>query len=249
MALSDANHAVFANKTIAIIGAASGLGLAAARLLAQRGVANLSLADLNEQSLKDAAETTSRQSPNCNILTTAVDVRKIQDVHAWMQRTKSQFGALHGALNSAGVLRYATLADTTPEEWELVISVNLTGIFNCLKAELELLEDGGSIVNLASLAGLRGNAATSAYTASKHGVVGITRSVAQELGDRGIRVNALCPGIIETPMTADFANNRKFSVFTRKGTAEEVAYLISYLLSDESKFVTGAAVSIDGGFM
>ncbi|KIX06707.1 uncharacterized protein Z518_04683 [Rhinocladiella mackenziei CBS 650.93] len=239
---------LFANKTIAISGAASGLGLAAASLLANRGLKKLSLADLDAEGLSKAAATITRAHPECNVLTTVIDVRRLGDTRNWMQRTMQRFQALDGALNSAGVLRYSTLAETTSDEWNFVLGVNLTGTFNCMKAELEVLSDAGSIVNVASLAGLQGHPMTSAYTASKHGVVGITKAVSQEVGDRKIRINALCPGIVDTPMTARFPDIPQNLAIKRKATAEEISYLISYLLSDESMFVTGATMSIDGGF-
>lgn len=148
-------------------------------------------------------------------------------------------------------------------EWDFILEVNLKGVMLCLKAQLAHITPGGAIVNAASIAGLQGRPNNAAYAASKHGVIGLTRSAAKEVGEKGIRVNSICPGYIETPMNASARaiakdagtgeegkrNSEAMSVALRRsGKAEEVASLIAFLLGDESKFITGAAYSIDGGW-
>jgi len=240
----------FEGKTIAITGAASGIGLATAHFLAQRG-ARLSLADLDVEALR-ASELAIREScPSIEILSTVLDVRMESDVERWITNTVKTFGSLSGAANLAGVFgkctNIANVAEMERADWDFVIGVNLTGLFNCIKAELKVVKAGASIVNAASLAGLQGAAKCAAYCASKHGVVGLTNSAAKEVGDKEIRVNCICPGIIETPMIAAVPVIHGISPINRRGTAGEVAALIGYLLGDESTFITGSAFPIDGG--
>jgi NAD(P)-dependent dehydrogenase (short-subunit alcohol dehydrogenase family) len=184
----------FAGKVIAVTGAASGIGLATAHYLALRG-ASLSLADLNVKPLSDAKASIQKECPKAQILTTTLNVTKAADVNAWIATTISTFHKLDGAANLAGVFSPSGNAITEMDdgEWDAVISVNLTGVMYCLRAELKVLEKGGSIVNASSVAGLVGSSGYAAYTASKHGVVGLTRSAAREEGGRGVRVNCICP--------------------------------------------------------
>jgi NAD(P)-dependent dehydrogenase (short-subunit alcohol dehydrogenase family) len=181
-------------KVIAITGGASGIGLALAKLLSSRG-ALLSLADLQEEPLLAAADAI--RTKGGKVITTALDVRKPEQVNAWLDDTKSKYGRLDGAANVAGVLgpnMYKhTTAELSNEEWDLVMGVNATGVFNCVRKELQVIADGGSIVNAASVLGLRGAAKNPAYSASKHAVVGLTKCAAKDAGDRNVRVNAVAP--------------------------------------------------------
>lgn len=246
-------------KVFALTGAASGIGLATAHLLASRG-ASLSLADMQESTLRTvASEITSQYS--VEVLPFALDVRRASDVDAWIAATVSKFGRLSGAANLAGVVGKSIgvggVKDLDEEEWEFIIGVNLTGVMHCMRAQLRAIENEGSIVNAASIAGLMGRANNAAYAASKHGVVGLTRSAAKEVGSEGVRVNCIAPGRIHTPMTTKSlvtdtgaaAKETSDSVaLGRVGKAEEAASLIAFLLGDESKYITGAAYSIDGGW-
>ncbi|KIW80224.1 hypothetical protein Z517_06839 [Fonsecaea pedrosoi CBS 271.37] len=236
-----------AGKVIAIVGAGSGIGLAFAKLAAGHG-AQLSLADVSLEGLERATTSIQQQNPEVKPLTTQVDVCKVEDVERWVQQTVSTFGGLDGAVNCAGILQYASISSTSLAVWSRVLDVNLTGTFLCMKTQLEVIRDGGSIVNLASIAGLQGHTLTAAYTASKHGVVGISKVAAYEVGHRNIRVNALCPGVLDTPMTEGYPFPMAAAAIKRKGTPEEVAHVIRYLLSDESRYVTASALTIDGGF-
>jgi NAD(P)-dependent dehydrogenase (short-subunit alcohol dehydrogenase family) len=246
-------------KVFAITGAASGIGLATAHLLASRGAA-LSLADMQEAVLRDVAADISAKY-QVEALPFAVDVRKTASVDAWIADTVAKFGHLSGAANLAGVIGKSIglrgLKDLEEEEWEFIIGVNLTGVMHCMRAQLQSIEEGGSIVNAASIAGLMGRANNAAYTASKHGVVGLTRSAAKEEGHRGVRVNCIAPGRIETPMTtaslvtdtgAAAKETDSLVALGRVGKVEEAASLIAFLLGDESTYITGAAYSVDGGW-
>jgi NAD(P)-dependent dehydrogenase (short-subunit alcohol dehydrogenase family) len=185
------------NKVIAITGAASGIGLETAKLLASQG-AKLSICDVNEVALQEkAAEISALSSSPTNILSTVVDVRLPASVDAWIAATVSTFGKLDGAVNLAGVIpkviNIERVEDLNDEDWNFVIDVNLHGVMHCMRAQLREMNVGGSVVNAASICGLIGFPKNAAYTAAKHAVIGLSRSAAKEVGDREIRVNCIAP--------------------------------------------------------
>lgn len=179
-------------KVFAITGV-RGMGLSVAKKLRDKG-AFLSLADVSQSSLDTAVQQLA--TPSEHILTTVVDVGSREAVEKWIDATMAKFGRLDGAANMAGYIgKYhgvSTLAEQDDNEWDMILRVNLTGLMYCLRAELRHLTAGGSIVNAASIQGIRGFAKHAAYSSSKHGVVGLTRSVAQETGERA-RINAIAP--------------------------------------------------------
>ncbi|KAF2489568.1 NAD(P)-binding protein [Lophium mytilinum] len=248
----------FAGKIIAITGAASGIGLSLATYLAVRG-ATLSLADINSAALAEASSSIRAAAPTVRLSITAVDVRSAASVRAWISGTVEKLGPLDGAANIAGVLNktraggFTAITDVDDEEWDFLLAVNLTGVMYCMREQLKVIRDGGSIVNASSIAGLHGAAGGAAYTASKHGVVGLTKSAAKDptVAGRGVRVNCFCPAMVQTPM-ADltmeiYPDYIPSNPLKRIGKAEEVASLAAFLLGDESRFITGVAYSIDGG--
>jgi|TARA_R110002003_G_scaffold104_7_gene8229 NAD(P)-dependent dehydrogenase (short-subunit alcohol dehydrogenase family) len=182
------------DKVIVITGAASGIGLETARLFAKRG-AKLSLADVQEKPLK-ALEGELQQS-GAQIITQVVDVRDRKAVEAWIAATVEKFGKLDGAANLAGVIgkqaNVVGIDGLDDDEWDFVMGVNVVGLKNCLRAQVPHFNEGAAIVNAASILGLIGAAKNLAYCASKHAVVGMTRSAAKELGSKKIRVNCICP--------------------------------------------------------
>jgi NAD(P)-dependent dehydrogenase (short-subunit alcohol dehydrogenase family) len=189
-----------------------------------------------------------------------VDVTQTADVAALMARIIAVYGRLDCAHNNAGVEgAISPIADCTEENWDRVISVNLKGVWLCMKYEIAqmLQQDGGTIVNTASVAGLVGARGIPAYVASKHGVVGLTKAAALEYARAGIRVNAVCPGVIRTPMVERLfgdrpqaeARLRDLEPVGRLGTPEEVAEAVVWLCSDAASFVTGHAMSVDGGMV
>jgi NAD(P)-dependent dehydrogenase (short-subunit alcohol dehydrogenase family) len=258
----------FSKKTIALTGAASGIGLATAHLLARRG-ANLSLADINQQAL-DKVKAEIESQYKARVLAFALDVRSYEQVNSWITSTVQEFGSLDGAANLAGVVPKSigrgTIAEQDLDDFDFVMDVNLKGVMHCMKAQLLVMKEGAAICNAGSIAGLIGRAKNSSYSASKHAVHGLTKSAAREYGPQGIRVNAISPGTIDTPMARNaaavattgigglppsktsFSGNLDFISLRREGQAEEVARLVAFLLSDESSYISGQTISIDGGW-
>jgi NAD(P)-dependent dehydrogenase (short-subunit alcohol dehydrogenase family) len=183
------------DKVIAITGAASGIGLALTKLVAARG-AKLALADMQREALDDLVA--QLKSSGVEAVGTCVNVTRSQEVDDWITATKAHFGRLDGAANLAGVSGKtgvsANIWEQRNDEWDFILAVNLTGLMYCVRAQVGVMEKGASIVNAASVAGLIGRPGIGAYAASKHGVVGLTKTVAKEVGPaKGIRVNAVAP--------------------------------------------------------
>ncbi|KAF1988495.1 NAD(P)-binding protein [Aulographum hederae CBS 113979] len=246
----------FEGKIIVVTGGASGIGLETSKQLAARG-AKVSIADLQEAALQEAAKTIEQDGGT--VMTTVVDVRKRSQVDAWIEKTvKTWDSKIHGAVNLAGVIGKGiglkNINETEDDEWDFVIGVNLNGVFNCMRAELNHIEDKGSIVNASSIAGIIGLPKNSPYVASKHAVVGLTRAAAKEYGSRGIRSNCIAPGPIDTPMVRQSEDIMGHGTglaqipLGRKGQVHEAANVIVWLLSDSSSYVSGSVQSIDGGW-
>ena len=180
-------------RVIAVTGAGSGIGLATARLLASRG-ASVSLADINQKDLDTAIAELKRSNPKIKIHAKVVDVSNGQEVDEWLEKTVKYLGALNGAVNAAGITGKGTnIADTTDKDWDSVMDVNLKGVFNCIRAELNRMDKDASIVSTSSVGGLEGFPTGAAYSTSKHAVIGLTRSAAGEVAGKNIRVNCVAP--------------------------------------------------------
>jgi NAD(P)-dependent dehydrogenase (short-subunit alcohol dehydrogenase family) len=240
-------------KVVIVTGAGSGIGRAASLLFAEKG-ARVAAVDLDPAGGAETVREIERGKGEAILI--EADVSNTDQVQAMVRRTVESFGRLDCAFNNAGVEGgLFPLDQYTEERWHGTLAVNLTGVWLCMKYEIpEMLKGGGgAIVNAASAAGVIGVANHYAYVASKHGVVGITKSAALEFGGQGIRVNCVCPGMIDTPMTERFLPEgarpilEEGHALKRFGTAREVAETVVWLCSDAASFVTGHAMLVDGG--
>jgi NAD(P)-dependent dehydrogenase (short-subunit alcohol dehydrogenase family) len=234
------------------------MGLATAKAFAESG-AVVVLADWNEKSVRAAADELIAQSHKA--LAVACDVSDDAQVEAMIEKAVATFGRLDAAFNNAGVRNaLAETADTTRKDYDRVMGINLRGVWSCMKFELQQMckQGSGAIVNCSSLGGLVGGAERGIYHASKHGVLGFTKSAALEYAVRGIRVNAVCPGLIWTPMVDQMVAEgqseamkamEKSVPMGRVGRPEEIATAVLWLCSEAASYVTGQSISVDGGYI
>ncbi|GAB2705597.1 glucose 1-dehydrogenase [Aliiglaciecola sp. 3_MG-2023] len=244
------------NKHVVVTGGASGIGAKTTELLASRG-AKVFFGDRNVAA--GAALCESLQGKGYEVAFFELDVTQKDSVNAFYKAAIAKYGQIHVALNNAGVDHMpARMLDVPDEEFHRNIAINLTGVWYCMKQAIQhMLEvGGGHIINLASVAGISGAPTISAYGASKHGVIGLTKSVAIEYARANIRINAVCPSFIKTPMVenvlANFNQKQQNTLVSanpmkRLGEVEEIAYAIAWLCSDESSFMTGHSMVLDGG--
>jgi NAD(P)-dependent dehydrogenase (short-subunit alcohol dehydrogenase family) len=246
----------FENKVALVTGAGSGIGLATAKAFAQAG-ASVALAGHHEESVRAAAA--DLIATGHKALAIRCDVADERQVAAMVEQTVSTFGRLDAAFNNAGVQSPAVeTADASGEEFDRVNAINLRGVWSCMKYELRQMRERGSgaIVNCSSIGGLVGIAGRGVYHASKHGVLGLTKSAALEYAARGIRINAVCPGIIDTPMVAGMVTTQAEAMkelmnevpIGRLGRPEELAAAVLWLCSPNASFVIGHALVVDGGY-
>ena len=243
----------FQNRVALVTGGASGIGWTTATELAREG-ASVAVADLQTGPVESAAKQVAEAGRPALALT--VDVGDRASVQAMVDRTVAQFGRIDVLVTCAGIARRVPLLETTESDWHDVIRVNLTGVFFCGQAVAsQMIRQGsGAIVNNASINAYRGVSEMPAYNAAKAGVASLTQTIAVELAAHGIRVNAVAPGPIETPMTANLTPEgrriRQERVpLDRFGRPEEVAQAILYLASDAASYVTGHTLAVDGGYL
>jgi NAD(P)-dependent dehydrogenase (short-subunit alcohol dehydrogenase family) len=245
----------FKNKVALVTGAAAGMGLATAKAFSEAGAAVV-LADFKEDAVRAEAE--KLVAAGHKAIAIGCDVSDDGQVAAMVDRTVAEFGRLDAAFNNAGVMaRIAPTADSTREDWDRVIGINLRGVWSCMKHELRQMQHQGSgaIVNNASVGALTGNPGIGSYIASKHGVVGLTRTAALEYIKHGIRVNAVNPGLIDTQIARDVVNGNeqayddiaKHVPIARAGRPEEIASAVLWLCSPGASYVVGHALTVDGG--
>lgn len=244
-------------KVALVTGGSSGIGRATALALAREG-AKVVVADVMVEGGQETVRLLTATGGQGLFVKT--DVSRAAEVEALIGRAVATYGRLDCAFNNAGVEgAFVTTSEYSEADWDRVLTINLKGVWLCMKYEIAhmLRQGGGAIVNTASGAGLVGVPNLSAYVASKHGVVGLTKTAALEYAKAGIRVNAVCPGVIQTPMVARLTSNRPdlsealvaAEPMGRTGRPEEVAAAVVWLCSDAASFVTGHALSVDGGYV
>jgi len=246
------------NKTVFITGGLSGIGKACAIAAAKEG-ANIVIADMKSDITDKAMQDIKKENDKAIFI--ECDVSVFAQVKIAIEKSVTTFGTLDVALNNAGVGGEPNkVGDMTEEVWLKVIGINLNGVFNCMKHELEQMvkQKSGVIVNMSSILGKVGFATSSHYVAAKHGVIGLTQTAALEYATEGIRINAICPGFIDTPLLtkgiiSDHADVKQqitdLHPMKRLGKSEEIANGFIFLASDDSSFVSGTSLEIDGGYL
>ncbi|MDO9124793.1 MAG: 3-oxoacyl-[acyl-carrier-protein] reductase [Deltaproteobacteria bacterium] len=238
-------------KVALVTGAAQGIGKAIALLLARNG-ADVVVSDIN---LEKAQETTNEiQGMGRRSFAIKVNVADLKDVERMVEAIVEQFGRIDILVNNAGITRDRLILRMTEEDWDAVLDVNLKGTFNCTKAVIRHMskQKSGKIVSIASVSGEMGNPGQANYAASKAGVIGFTKTIAREFAGRGINVNAIAPGYIQTPMTDAVPEKAKEELkrmipMERLGKPEDVAQAVLFLVSENSSYITGQVLNVNGG--
>ena len=240
------------NKVVIITGAGSGIGKETALLFAKEG-AKVVVADVNE---KGGEETVAEIKRNGDGFFVKLDVSNREQSKQMAKTVLEKYGKIDVLINNAGIVQDAFVSKMTEQQWDKVIDINLKGVFNCIQSVVETMMKQGSgvIINTSSIVGLNGNVGQVNYSATKAGLIGMTKTLAKELGRKGIRVNAVAPGFIATPMTSAVPEKilemmKEKTPLKRLGEPKDIANAYLYLASDESNFVNGAVLSVDGGLV
>ena len=239
------------NKVSIITGAAQGIGLATALKFAKEG-AIVVICDLKQEAIDEAVRQC--QALSAQAVGYRMDVTQRSDVDAVVAKVKAQFGRIDVLVNNAGITQDARLVKMTIEQFDRVIDVNLRGVFHCTQAVADTMvaQGQGVVLNASSVVGIYGNFGQTNYAASKFGVIGFTKTWSRELGPKGIRVNAVAPGFVETPILATIPDNVLKDMesrvpLKRLGKPEEIANVYAFLASDEASYVNGAVIEVSGG--
>ena len=238
-------------KVALITGAAQGIGKAVTLVLARHG-ADVVVADVNIEKAQETAREV--EALGRAAMAVRVDVTHLEDVEKMVEAAVQRFGKIDILVNNAGIARDKLILRMTEEDWDTVLNVNLKGTFNCTKAVIKYMskQRSGKIVNIASVVGMMGNPGQANYSASKAGVIGLTKTVAREFAARGINVNAIAPGYIQTPMTEVLPEKAKEELkrlipMKRLGQPEDVAHAVLFLVSEVSSYITGNILNVNGG--
>ena len=241
------------NKVAFITGAGSGIGRETALLFGQEG-AKVVVADVNEKGGEETAAEIKKNGGDGYFA--KLDVSNRVEIKQVVKDAIEKYGKIDVLINNAGIIQDALVLKMTEEQWDRVINVDLKGVFNCIQAVVEIMinQGNGVIINTSSIVGLNGNVGQVNYAAAKAGLIGMTKTLAKELGKKGIRVNAVAPGFIMTPMTSNVPEKilemmREKTPLRRLGEPGDVAHAYLYLASDEAKFVNGAVLCVDGGLI
>jgi len=242
------------NKIAIITGAAQGIGLATAAKFAREG-ASVVVCDMKPAAVEAAVETVrALLAPGAEVLGQVVDVTDRAQVDAMVATVKARFGRIDSLVNNAGITQDARLQKMTIEQFDKVIDVNLRGVFHCAQAVADTMvaQGGGTILNASSVVGIYGNFGQTNYAATKFGVIGFTKTWSRELGPKGVRVNAVAPGFIETPILGTIPEKvieqmREHVPLRRLGHPDEIANVYAFLASDEASYVNGAVLEVSGG--
>ncbi len=243
----------FKDRVVVVTGAARGIGAEIAREFSSKG-ATIIISDVNQDNLNNTYAELSKS--NSNVLGIKSDISKLNEAQQLIERTLESYDKVDVLVNNAGVTRDNLLMRMSEDEWDQVIDINLKGTFNCIKAVTRAMvkQKYGKIINISSVVGLMGNAGQSNYSASKAGIIGLTKSVARELASRNITCNAIAPGFIETRMTANLdekvIDNLKSQIpLGRLGSVTDVAKLVCFLASEDASYITGQVINVDGGMV
>jgi 3-oxoacyl-[acyl-carrier protein] reductase len=239
---------LFENKVVMVTGGAAGIGRATATGFAKEG-AKVAICDVNPK-----AGNTTAESLGPEATFQQVDVSDNKSVNDWVESVVSQYGQIDVLINNAGITRDGLIMRMKEADWDAVLNVNLKSAFNCIKAVSKTMvrQRSGRIINLASVVGVIGNPGQANYVASKAGIIGLTKAVAREFASRGITVNAVAPGFIETDMTASLPDKAREAMLAqiplgRSGTDRDIAEAILFLASDKAAYITGQVIHVSGG--
>jgi 3-oxoacyl-[acyl-carrier protein] reductase len=248
------NYQPFTERVAIITGGSRGIGRAIAELLASRG-ADLAIADYQFELAKKTASEIAEQSGQ-QVIAVEVDVSNYEMAQEMAKKVVDEFGKIDILVNNAGITRDDLLMRMKESDWDDVININLKGAWNCSKAVLRpmMKKRYGRIVNISSVSGQAGQAGQTNYSASKAGLIGLTKAMAREVASRGIAVNAVAPGFIPTALTNDLPNELKDYILSatpmgRMGAPEEIAFAVAFLASDEASYITGQVLGVDGGMV
>ncbi|MGD8761819.1 MAG: 3-oxoacyl-[acyl-carrier-protein] reductase [Desulfobacteraceae bacterium] len=238
----------FENKVVMVTGGAAGIGRVTAECFAKEG-ARVAICDVNPEAGESAAKAL---GPEASF--ERVDVSDSASVSSWVKGVSDKYGQIDVLVNNAGITRDGLIMRMKEDDWDAVINVNLKSAFNCIKAVSKIMmkQRSGRIINLASVVGVTGNPGQANYVASKAGMIGLTKTVAKEIASRGITVNAVAPGFIETDMTAVLSDDVKEAMLSqiplgKAGTPEDIADAILFLASDQAAYITGQVIHVSGG--